>query len=330
MSLRMPRPPKELLRVPDRAWPTLMLFAVASALFAVGTVGGSTGLISLWVAIVAIAFADYAAFTVAHEASHGLLGRKRRILNQVVGEICSIMLICRFNGFRQVHLRHHRHANDPELDPDRWAGMGPRWQLPFRWATADLHYWAVYDRKVRLPRMEVRVALLSLATLLSAVGILLVMGFWKEILLLYILPARIALFVSTYFFDYLPHQRPHGLPRSVAPHQAAVVVRGGSLIDAILLGHSLHLVHHLNPSVPWYRLRRVYGHQRDALLAAGAREVTVFSRPRPFDHEPAVRPPRHLGWSLFLVLGLLMVGCPSSDDDDSAGDDDDRPTTTTL
>ena len=101
------------------------------------------------------------------------------------------------------------------------------------------------------------------------------------------LPARLALALSTYWFDYLPHQRPHGVARSVEPCKASVVVRGGPVVDTLLLGHTMHLVHHLFPTIPWYRLSRVYGTIRPAVLARGGREVTPWSLPRSFDETPA-------------------------------------------
>lgn len=290
MTKRMQRPPKEWVRVPAKAWPSLCLFFAMGLLWIAGVAAGVSGKAPLAVVVVAITLADYVAFTLMHEASHGLFGRRQRLLNQVAGEVCATMLMCRFNGFRQVHLRHHRHACDPEQDPDTWAGEGPWWQLPLRWATSDLHYWMVYDRSIKLPTMERRVSRVTLVLWLGALGAALATGHGLDVLLLYVLPARIALFVSTYFFDFLPHQRPHGVPTQVAPHQSAVVVRAGALLDALLLGHTLHLVHHLHPSVPWYRLRRVYRHQRAGLLAAGSREVSVFSLPRPFEEDGASTP----------------------------------------
>ncbi len=272
------------------AWPTVILLVAMCTLWFASAAAGVSGKAAVWVAILGASVADYAAFTLMHEASHGLVGRKRRVLNQVAGELCSTFLMCRFNGFRQVHLRHHRHAGNPEKDPDNFAGGGPFWLLPLRWATADLNYWFEFDDKARIPKLERRLSDLTWYPLLALLAVALYLGFWKELLLFWVLPARIALVVSTYFFDYLPHQRPHTVDRRVNPFQTSANLRGGPVLDVLLMGHTLHLVHHLHPAVPFYRLRALYRRIRPDLLARGAREVWPFTSPRPYTEEPAPTP----------------------------------------
>jgi len=75
----------------------------------------------------------------------------------------------------------------------------------------------------------------------------------------------------------------------VEPCRSSVVVRGGPILDLLLLGHTMHLVHHLFPTVPWYRLGRVYATVRSTILARGGREVMPGSLPRPY-REPAWAP----------------------------------------
>jgi len=280
--------------IPRIAWPTVALLAGLSALATLGVVGGLAGFVPVVAAVAAIAVADYAAFTVMHEASHGLVGRDRPLLNQLVGEACALLLWCRFNGFRQVHLVHHTHTGDPQRDPDTYAGGGPRWLLPLRWATADLNYWREFDTSAPMTRIERVTSDVTLGMLVLGVVFAVAQGWGLELLVYWVLPARLALFVSTYFFDYLPHQRPHTVSRRDNPAQCSAVLRGGPALDALLLGHTLHLVHHLYPCVPFYRLRAVYTPRRARLLQRGTREVWPFTRPRPYDSQPAIAalPPR--------------------------------------
>ncbi len=273
--------PDGALAIPSVAWPTVALVLASYGGYAVAVTAGGTGLVAPAVAVAGAALCGWFAFTLMHEASHGLLGRRRPVLNQVVGEIAATMLMCRFNGFRQLHLRHHRYVNEPR-DPDEWSGRGPAWLHLYRLATSDLHYWFCYDASVRLPRHARRVSNVSLGLVVALLGGLLLAGFGWELLLYWVLPARIALVLSTYFFDYLPHQRPYGVPVSEEPCQASAVVRGGPVVDALLLGHTMHLVHHLFPTVPWYRLSALYGEVRDQIVARGGREVWPWELPRPY------------------------------------------------
>ncbi len=276
-------PPPALLAIPSVVWPTVALSLASFVGFALAAWAGTTGLVPVAVAVAVAALADWAAFTLMHEATHGLVGRRHPLLNQLVGEVAATMLMCRFNGFRQLHLRHHRHANDGAKDPDDWAGRGPSWLLPLRWATSDLHYWFEFDRTLGESRIARRVSNASLVVALFALIGLGASGFWLELLLFWVLPARIALFASTYFFDYLPHQRPYGRTQAEEPCRTSAVLRGGPLMDWILLGHTMHLVHHLFPTAPWYRLRAVYRTVRPAIKARGGREVFILSRPRPYE-----------------------------------------------
>ncbi len=98
----------------------------------------------------------------------------------------------------------------------------------------------MYERGQRRPRLETRIARVGLVLWLAGLAAAIGAGLLPELLLYYLLPARIALLVSTYFFDYLPHQRPFGRPAREAPHQSAVVLRGGVVIDALLLHQPIY------------------------------------------------------------------------------------------
>lgn len=242
---------------------------------------GADHILPAWMVSPCLAVLDYAAFTLLHEASHGLVSRGGRWINQLAGEVAATTLMCRFNGFRQVHLRHHLHTNDPERDPDLWSGRGPAWAAPLFWATSDLHYWVAYDRSEPQRPLARRASAWSLTVLLLAVAVLLLTGNGMALLWFWIVPARIALFISTWLFDWLPHQRPFGRPRAENPLQATVNLAVPGWLEPLLLGHAFHLVHHLHPGIPFHRLRKRWEADRTPLLKAGAREVPLFSLPTP-------------------------------------------------
>ena len=122
----------------------------------------------------------YATFTLVHEASHGLVVRGSALGNQLAGELGAIALLSRFNGFRQVHLRHHLHTNVEGKDPDLWSGSGPRWAAPLHWATSDINYWIQYDRSARLTPLAEWMSNGSLALLCAGVTTAIVSGVHVE------------------------------------------------------------------------------------------------------------------------------------------------------
>lgn len=264
-----------LFKVPRFAWVTIVLVMALTAMWGIGFVGAVLGVIPTWLALTLCIPAAYAAFTGMHDASHMALGKDHR-LSVVAGEICATILLVRFQAFRQLHLRHHRFTNEPSKDPDGWTGVGPRWQLPFRWATTDINYYREYDpENLEIETWQDWLSRVSAVVLVSVLALLLLMGGWRELLLLWVLPARVSLFCAAYIADFVPHMRPHGVPRSRDPYQHTAVIRGWGL-SVLLLGHNMHLVHHLYPAVPFYRCSSIWRIKGPEFLARGAREVSLF------------------------------------------------------
>ncbi|MEM9493821.1 MAG: fatty acid desaturase, partial [Myxococcota bacterium] len=196
-----------LARVPV-AWPTLLVAAAALTLWTASTVAAAFGHLSLGLAALLNTVAAFAAFTPMHDASHRALGHARA-LSEVVGRLCALVLAAPFPAFRYVHLEHHKHTNDPVRDPDVWSGLGPRWLLPLRWLSQDLHYYSCYARALpgrrRLERLEVSAFALAVVALIA---VAVSAGALVPMLLLWLVPARLATAMLALSFDYLPH-RPH-------------------------------------------------------------------------------------------------------------------------
>merc|ERR1711963_1052912 len=76
------------------------------------------------------------AFTPMHEATHSVVSPKHRWLNETIGWLCCWpFIIVPHPLFRLLHLMHHKHTNDPELDPD-YIKPTPACLVVFRiWAT---------------------------------------------------------------------------------------------------------------------------------------------------------------------------------------------------
>lgn len=239
-------------------------------------VGSLVGIMPIWAAMLMCILAAYVAFTGMHDASHLALGRDRR-LSIVAGEICASILLVRFQAFRQLHQRHHRFTDEPSKDPDSWTSIGPRWQLPLRWATTDLNYYREYDPcSLNIPVSENRLSYLSAVLLIGILASLLLLGYWRQVVFLWLIPARISLFCAAYVADFLPHMRAKvPIEDNKDPCAHIAVVRGWGL-TVMLLGHNMHLIHHLYPAVPFYRCLRIWRIKQPELVARGAREVSLF------------------------------------------------------
>jgi len=260
---------KTLLARVTLAWPTLALTAVALGGWGVSVVMGVSGGVTAGIAIPLAAVFAFIAFTPLHDASHHAVGKANGI-NAVIGRLSAIPLLAPFLAFRYVHLEHHKHTNESDgSDPDFWSGSGPRWALPLRWLTQDLHYYYLYARVLRSrPRAEVVEVLLTLLATYGTVIALMASGYATEMALFVLLPARIAVGILACTFDYLPHV-PYAATRAEDRYKATRIIEHRWLTP-LMLSQNYHLVHHLYPAVPWYRYGKVWWSRRDALLAKGA------------------------------------------------------------
>lgn len=247
---------KDLITSPRIAWPTLALFVGALGVWALGIWLGAKHAAHPAVAITLTSFGAYGAFTPLHEAVHRSVAR-RRWVSEVVGRVASLPLMGPFPAVRYFHLEHHKHTNDREADPDHWSGRGPSWALPLRWLTQDLRYYWLYARSYsRRPSAE-RIEVVATPFVLAAVATsACASGYAREVFLFWLVPARVAIFVLAFAFDWLPH-RPHTVT-SKEDRFGATSAFEGTLLFVALIGQSLHLVHHLFPGVPFYRYRRVW------------------------------------------------------------------------
>ncbi len=268
----MARTDKRLLARVSLARPTIAL-AVAALGAWIG--GGALVFAGHWLAGMALAsVAAYVAFTPMHDAAHRAVG-DAKWLNALIGRLMSLPLQAPFVAFRQLHLEHHKHTNDPAKDPDHYSGRGPRWQLPLRWLTQDLHYYGRYLRSDRPRAEQVETWGMVAAFAVFQLG-LVVAGYWEYALFGVLLPARLALTALAFAFDYLPH-RPHVITGREDRFKATSV-RPTPWLTPVLLSQNFHLIHHLYPAVPFYRYPAVWRAREAELRAKGA---TVIESGRP-------------------------------------------------
>jgi len=252
-------------------WPTTLLIAGTYAGWAV------TG-IWIWpaypaVALLVLAFLLAMQSSLMHEASHGHPTRKLWLNELMVG--LPIGLIYPFRRFRSLHLKHHADESltDPFDDPES--------------------YYKAFWRHEELPRVlqvllrinNTMVGRFVIGPLLGTPGFLLaeyrlvrngdraVRRAWLHHLagLVIVLPVvQFGFGIPLWFYLLVPVWLGQSLisVRTFAEHQWSERPDGRTIIierspfSFLFLNNNLHLVHHKNPNVAWYRLPRLFRDRR--------------------------------------------------------------------
>ncbi len=133
---------KNVVLVPEIAWPTIILLLACVMIHVSTALAFSYLYISSATACVACSISAYMAFTPMHDASHrSVANHQYSWVNDFVGVISSLMFPIPFHGFKSLHLQHHKHTNDHDLDPDAFAGEGPSFLLPIHWVLMESRYY---------------------------------------------------------------------------------------------------------------------------------------------------------------------------------------------
>lgn len=233
-----------------------------------------SGTIPLWLGFIIATINMALVYLPTHDAQHDIIarpGQKLRWLNELVGHATSWMILYPFNVLRVTHLEHHKHTNDPALDPDiTLAAEGP-WQA--FWGTIRERqpggkrsgdYIGALQRKGRGDLI-----LLAIAYRLGFVAILAALawnGLALEALFLWWLPYQIAISYIIFFLSWAPHnpKAEQGRYRNTRSWKSAVGNIGS-------MGMQFHIVHHLHPYIPLCRTPAAYREMRPILEARGCR-----------------------------------------------------------
>ena len=277
---RIPAPEQGVGRI---AAPTLAIFLVALALYA-----GSCALTLAgawpWPLSTAVnAVCAFWLFTVSHDAAHNALSSSRRA-TLWLGRVATFAFspLAGFSTWRFIHMQHHRFTNEHDgSDPDHYTHSGPRWSLPLRWATIDLHYVAFYARRAKgRPAAEKRELVGTWLALVALVALSVASGHLGDLLVLYVLPMRLAIVFLAWSFDYLPHAGLEGHTQRSNRFRATRNRLGAErLLSPLLLNQNYHLVHHLHPTIPFHRYLQVWRRSERHYLANDPELSDVRGRP---------------------------------------------------
>ncbi|NDV10656.1 2Fe-2S iron-sulfur cluster binding domain-containing protein [Rhodococcus sp. IEGM 248] len=266
--------------VPALSWPIVGIGTFALTLFGLSTWAALTDTLPAIATIAASSAAIFVLFTVLHDASHYSISSHRWV-NVAFGRVAMFFVspLISFRSFAFIHIEHHRNTNDGESDPDHFVSASPWWQLPIRFPAMDLPYISFLVRNLRRrPRAEVleTAALMTLSVTVIASAAF--AGHLWTLALIYLIPERVAMFVLAWWFDWLPH---HDLDDTQRENRyRATRNRVGSewILTPLLLSQNYHLVHHLHPSIPFYRYVAAWRRNEAAYLERDPAISTVFGQ----------------------------------------------------
>lgn len=249
----------DVMRMPVISLPQWTLSIIAVGGFIGACWAYLTGLMPLWAAMVINFTTVYLAFSPLHDASHRAVS-KNPTLNDAIGVFVGQLLLPGVNMtvFRAIHMDHHRFVGQEGRDPDTGLVKVPKWAGVAYLMFTDIHWVAWYfryGRKLWSKTVAVWFYIMLTIVIVSHV-VLLASPWWKEFLLLYVIPQRIGLGVVAYVFAHIQH--PHGLTWEREPFQSTVYIRGQSPLRKLMFGQQDHTIHHLLPHLPWFRYAAVW------------------------------------------------------------------------
>jgi fatty acid desaturase len=257
-------------RVARMEWPTLTMLAACYAVWGLATTWGAVLWLPLGIAGTGLAVALHS--SLCHEALHGHPTRAPWLNEALVWP--ALGLVVPYGRFRDTHLAHHRdeHLTDPYDDPETnyidpavWARRRVCWRAVLRanntllgrmvlgpwiglgrFLRDDLALIRRGDRAVRNAWLRhVPAAALVLAWVVASP-----MPLWAYGLAVWI---GMALLKIRTFLEHRAHERASA---------RTVIIEDRGPLAWLFLNNNLHVVHHIHPGLPWYRLPARYAARR--------------------------------------------------------------------
>jgi len=252
--------PREYLKAPGGFNPNVFMFMIALSLITVSTSGYFLWSFPDWLCFSANVLALHISGTVIHDASHNS-AHSNRIINSILGHGSALMLGFAFPVFTRVHLQHHAHVNDPENDPDHFVSTGgPLWMIAARFFYHEIFFF----RRRLWKKYELLEWFLSRLFLFTVVFLGIYYGFIGYVMNFWFVPALVVGIALGLFFDYLPHR-----PFKERDRWKNARVYPGRVLNFLIFGQNYHLIHHLWPSIPWYKYESAYYATKSLLDAKG-------------------------------------------------------------
>jgi len=246
----------------------------AAALFEFGLIAAATWTSETWwnpliyaLAVIVIGSRINGLGGLMHDAAH-YRAYENRQLNDLIGEILALPTSASMAGYRNTHFAHHRELNS-EKDPDWQRNVGLKeFEFPAPRASV-LMYFAQYlaglkigaalfgfhkNKETRdVPAAVARARLVFFAGLLAAS---IALGFWKLVLLYWIVPLLTVFLAIRYLRNVAEHYAVEH--ENVLNESRTVLAPFWELWLIAPWGLNYHLEHHLFPSVPCFQLKELH------------------------------------------------------------------------
>ncbi len=255
--------PKEFVGPPDSLNINVLMFLAAIGLFVCSALGYFQLGLPGWCCFFLNVLALHMAGTVIHDASHNA-AHPNRTINSVMGHGSALLLGFAFPVFTRVHIQHHANVNDPENDPDHYVSTGgPLWMIAARFFYHEIYF---FQRRL-WKNDELMEWFLSRMFLAIVVFLGIQYGFIGYLMNYWFSPALVVGIALGLFFDYLPHR-----PFKETSRWKNARVYPSPLINLLIFGQNYHLVHHLWPSIPWYKYQPAYRYMQPLLDEKGCHQ----------------------------------------------------------
>ncbi len=245
------------LRTPPKvSWPAVAIMIGANLTIAVASTLAVMAIIPLWAGAIINTLAVYALFTPAHESMHRSASSNPK-LNEWIMYLSTFIAVPFGTGrfMRVMHMQHHRFTNE-ENDPDHFLSshflLLPIWGFwPF------LYLWTYARNPEKYPGIDGRATWIEVIRGLAIVAVLFVIA-PVQMLWLWLIPIYVGFLLMCLVFMVLPHY-PALVRESESKYRATLLRRGGEwLLTPLLMYQNYHLVHHLYPTVPFYRYGKAW------------------------------------------------------------------------
>lgn len=257
-------------------WPTLGLIIACYLAWALATTWVAEAQLGIGIALTAVTIALFS--SLQHEIIHGHPFRRTRTNEALVFPALAVLIP--YVRFRDTHLAHHKDAvlTDPYDDPEANYLDGAIWErlprvlrllLMFNntligritigvLVSQSVFLWCDARAVLRGDRRILKGWLWHIPAVGLVFGWIYMvggMGFWSYLLAAYI---GLSLIKIRTFLEHQAHERARA---------RTVIIEDRGPLAFLFLNNNLHVVHHMHPAVPWYRLQKLYRQNRARYLS---------------------------------------------------------------
>jgi fatty acid desaturase len=218
-------------------------------------------------------------FSLQHEAIHSMRGLPRWLRRAIVWPPIGIWFP--FELYRRSHSQHHRDSGltYPGEDTETYYHEEEEWE-----DYGNLSRWLLIVNQTFLGRLFIGPFLRTPQLLLKEVGKIIAgdtsnLGIWVRhiiavLLILFVVAEVFDVSVLQYLAEFVYPGLVLGMMRSFTEHrwgerpsERTAVVESNWVFGLLFLWNNLHVVHHVLPTLPWWKVPRVWRENRERILA---------------------------------------------------------------